>query len=417
MERPLDERPHVEPRGAANDGPFSDADAVRARRRAQFDVLVFSALYRWRRFLVGFPVLVAAVAVAIALRLPNEYRATASVIVPDANSSMLSAMLGGTARSAARFLGGGVTVGGYTRALAILHSERVMGTVADSFGLVRAYETENERDPRAAARGELRERAFFEVDDEFEYLRISVLDRDPRRAAAMANLFVRLLNERNTTLATESAAEYRAFIERRYRTAEAASDSLLDAVQAFQRQYGVIDLPAQTKAYFDGISALRTEQARLQVQLEALRGQAGPESPEVQATERALGEATRQFEGALRGGDQAFPAGRGGAPGVARAYAELERERLIQRSTMEVLAPMYATAQLEESRQTDAVQVLDTATPPAWKDSPRRSLIVVLAGLSAFVLAVLFALAWELWRRYAFVLGRRLEAARTASRT
>ena len=413
MERPVTERPAGPPRAYEPAPPLvAPEDVLRNRHRRQFETFALGALYRWRRFLVAFPALVTAGAVAVALLLPNEYRATASVLVPDASSSLLASMLGSSVKSAARFLGGGVQVAGYTRMLAILNSERVIGAVADSFDLVRVYDTGNEPDPRAAARDELRDRAAFEVDDEFEYLRVSVLDRDPRRAAAMANLFVRLLNETSTALSTESAGEYRTFIERRYRAAETASDSLLGAVQAFQQRYGVVDLSAQTRAYFEGVSGLRAQQARLQVQLEALRSQAGPEAPEVQGAERALAEATRQFNQALRGGDQAFPVGRGGVPAMTRAYAELERERLIQRSTMEVLAPMYATAQLEETRQTDAVQILDRAAPPARKAEPKRSVIVALSALSALVLGFVFVLAWELWRWYAPALARRFASAR-----
>ena len=393
-------------------------DDPRKGHRQKASLFVLGALYRWRRFVIGLPVLAGLVAVVIVLLKPNEYRAAARVLTPSESNSLLSAMLGGnTARTAARFLGSGVGVGDYTRLLAILNSRRIAEAVVDSFNLVQVYDLRDAKHPREETLDELDARTDFEVDNEYEYLRIAVLDRSPQRAAAIANLFVRLLNRTNTALATQNASTYRRFIEVRYRAAETATDSLLDRFKEFQQRYGVYDLPAQTQAYFEQMGQLRQEQARLQVQLEGLRVQFGPESPEVQATERALSEATRQFNRAIQGSEQAFPVPRAGVPSVAREYAQLERERMLQMSAMEVLAPMYAAAQMEENRTTDAVQVLDLATPPAKKAAPARSLIVILVGLSTFLLTVLFALGWELWRRVAPTLTAQLRTALTTERT
>ena len=154
-------------------------------------------------------------------------------------------------------------------------------------------------------------------------------------------MYVRLLNRRNSELQTQNARSYRAFIETRYLQANAQTDSLLDRVQAFQRRYGVFDLPAQTQSYFASLGALRTQQARLEVEREALRAQLGPDSPELQSADQALAEATRLYEQALAGSEQSLPVARAAVPLVAREYAEIERSRLIQQGTLEAITPMY----------------------------------------------------------------------------
>lgn len=380
-------------------------DGDRQEREDAFGLFLLTAVYRWRALIVSLTVLTAAGAVALALSLPNEYLASARLLSPDNNSSLLSSMFGRSASAAARFLGSGTQAGQYTRFIAILSARSTFETVVDSFRLADVYEVADEQNPRAAAVAELQSRATFGVDDQYEFLEVSVLDRDPRRAAAMANLFVRELNRTSVSLSTRNAANYRRFIEVRYRSANVAVDSLLDAVKAFQGQYGVYNLPAQTQAYYAQLGSLRAEQARLQIQYEAVRSQAGPENPEVQGLRAALDAAQREYGAVLAGSERSLPVAQGRVPEVARRYAELERRRQLQQSTLEVITPMYEAARMEEGRAIDAVQVLDYAVPPAKKSAPGRTVIVVAATASAFLLGLLFAVARELWalgyRRFA----------------
>lgn len=363
-----------------------------------------SVLYRSRTFIIGASVLVALMAAGLTLMLPNQYRSSTRLLVPDQSNSLLSTLLGGTAGRAARFLGSGMQASAYSRSLALLTSRSVAEAAVDSFQLVRVYETLDEPDPRAAAVEELQERATFGVDNEYEFLFVSVLDPDPRRAAALANFFTRALIERSNTLATANASAYRRFIETRYTQATQDVDSLLDATKDFQRQYGVYDIEAQTQAFYTQLGQLRAEQVRVQAQLEGLRQQFGPESPEVRSAESVLAVATRAYQSLISGQDASLPVGQQQLPELARAYSQLERERLIQKATLEEITPLYEAARLEEQRKIDPIQVVDYAIPAPKKESPRRSLIVVAAFVSALLLSSALALLWHLWRSR----GRRL---------
>lgn len=361
-----------------------------------WEVLADLLQHRWR--ILGFSTLSALAAVVVALLLPNEYVASARLLVPETNNSLLAAFAGGQRSAAARFLTGGAT-STYTRPLAILTSRNVAEAVVDSFDLVKVYEIDPGPTARQEALDELAVRANFGVDSGYEYLNVSVKDRDPRRAAEMANYFVHLLNLRSNTLATQTASGYRQFLERRYEQANLSLDSLLDAVRAFQQRNGVIDLQAQSQAYFSQLGLLRSEQARLQVQVQGLEQMYGPEAPEVQAAQQALAEATRLYQQALGGHEQAFPVARGQVPQVVREYADLERERVLQKSVLETLTPMVEAARMEEMRQVETVQVVDMAVPPVRKSEPKRSIIVLATALSALLLALAAAVLHGQWRR------------------
>ncbi len=373
----------------------------RARTERAEDALwsVLSRLYRRRTFIIGATAFVAVGAVIISLLLPNWYRAEARLLVPESQGSGLSsAILGNLPAAASALLGGGAG-GDYTRYLAILTSRSVMTAAVDTFDLIRIYEVEGNATPREDAIRQLRANSDFDIDMEYEFLSISVLDKNPERSAAMTNYFVRTLNEVNERLTTESAGNYRRFIEQRYLEARAAMDSVLDATQRFQTEYGVYDLPTQTEAFFEQVADLRQSAVEAEISHEALLAQYGPDNPQVRSVEELARAANRKYSQALDGQERLLPVPQSAVPGVARQFTQLELERTIQATILEVLGPLYEQARFQEEQERQAVQVVDEAIPPTIKAKPKRSVIVILATLSAFFLAVAFVLVYEWWRQ------------------
>lgn len=380
---------------------ISVGTAERARKERAQDTLwsVLGRLYRRRIFIIGVTGAVAVGAVVISLLLPNWYRAEARVLVPESTGSGLSSAILGNLPAAASALLGGGPGGDYTRYLAILTSRGVMTAAVDSFDLVRLYEVEDRETPLDDAIRRLRDNSDFDIDMEYDFLSISVLDQDPERSAAMANFFVRKLNEVNERLSTESAGNYRRFIEQRYFEARAEMDSVLDATQRFQRQYGVYNLPRQTEAFFEQVAELRGSALEAEISHEALLAQYGPDNPRVESIGQMARAANRKYAEALDGQERLLPVPQSEVPEVARQFTQLELERTIQATILEVLGPLYEQARFQEERESQAVQVVDEAIPPGRKAKPKRSVICILATLSAFFLAIGFVLIYEWWRR------------------
>ena len=373
-------------------------EIARSNRAEETLWTVVGRLYSWRKFIIGVTAAVAVSAVVISLLLPNWYRASARVLIPESQGGGLSSAILGNLPAAASALLGGGPGGDYTRYLAILTSRSMMEAAVDSFNLVQVYEVEDSETPVDDAIGQLQDNADFEIDMEFDFLRIAVLDKDRERAAQMANFFVRRLNVVNARLSSESASNYRRFIEGRYLEARADMDSVLNATQRFQQKYGIFDLPAQTEAFFEQAAELRQGALEAEIRHEALRSQFGADNAQVQSMREVAEAANRKYRQALAGQEQLLPVPRADVPDVAREYVNLELERTIQRSILEVIGPLYEQARFQEERETQAVQVIDQATPPARKAKPKRSIICILATLSAFMVAAGFVLIYEWWR-------------------
>lgn len=365
-------------------------------------------VYRRRWWILATTLLVAAAAVYLTLQIPNRFRAETRVLLPEGGGDLMASALSSISPTAAALIGGGG--GGFTRYMAILTSPSTMASVVDQFDLVQAYDLADHEYPEQAALAELGERASFEVSLDFDYLSVSVLDEDPRRAAQMADYFVERLNERHIAFQSSSAAENRAFLETRLEQANAELDSAQAEMQALQERSGVVEPGAQAEALFSALAAAQADVATAEIQYQALLSQYGAENPDVQAARAGLDAARRQVAG-LRNGSQPGLPGLGGLPRVQRQYAEAMQDLTLQRAIIETIQPLYEQAALQERREADAVQVLDPATPPTRKAEPRRSLIVLAATLSAFLLAIAMVLLLTTLRQAGPAVMARLRAA------
>ncbi len=373
--------------------------------------VALAALVRWRWFIVAFTLLVGAASVAITLSMPNWYAASARVLPPEASgANPITAALMRNAGSAASALLGGVS-SDYARYLTILSSRRVLEGVVEEFDLVRAYELQDNEHPEDAALRQLQSNVSFPVDEDYEFLSVVVFDTNPERAARMANYMVAQLNAINTELSSRTASNYRRFVEQRYQEAQVALDSLMDEGQAFQQRYGILDLDVQTQAYFGQLAELRASATLAEIQYEALRTQLGDENDEVRALGAVASAAQNKVDAMMAGGEAVLPVAQSEMSDVARGFLDLRREAEVQRQILEVVQPLVEQARFEEEKQVEAVQVVDAAEPPVRKAKPRRSVLVIVATVSGFLLATLFVLLYTAWQRTSAYVAYRLRTA------
>lgn len=67
----------------------------------------------------------------------------------------------------------------------------------------------------------------------------------------------------------------------------------------------------------------------------------------------------------------------------------------VQEAVFEQLTKQYEVAKLNEAKDSSTIQVLDSATVPFQKSKPKRSIIVLLAAVSAFFCSVFLAFILE----------------------
>lgn len=394
---------------AAPDGNLAFDEDARRQMASETMWHGVALLWRRRRFIASLTGVTAIAAVVIALLLPRWYAAEARVLKPEGGGLSLLGMVDRATGGLGSLFGGASAE--YTRYLAILTSRTMLEQVVEEFDLVEVYGLQDSETQVHDAVEELADNLEFEVSRELDYLGIRAFDRDPERAAAMANFLVGALNRENSRLNAQNARLTRLFIERRLKQAQVSLDSIRGEIQVFQETSGVVELAAQAEAFMGSMANLRAEVVRAEVQYQALAQQYGPDNPRVQAARSALEAARAQVNQALGGRDALMPIAMQDLPAASRRYAELLQAQLIHARILETIYPLYEQSLFQEQRDAMAVQVLDEAIPPIKPARPSRRLIVVAATLSALLISCTFVLAQAWLRRNYSVIARRLEQA------
>lgn len=381
--------------------PYSSNDEGEESPAEQNFWRTLGKLYRWRHWIVGLTTVVAVAAVVISLMLPDWYRASTRLLPPaSSSSSSITKFLSDSdiAPMASTLLGEGPS-GDYMRFMSLLTSRTVMGSVVDEFNLIDVYETAETDAPRVRAIETLEDNVEFTIDDEFEYLSVQVYDKDPERAADLANYFAEVLNNRQSELSTENATRYRRFVESRYRQTERRLDSARVDKQEFEEEHGVVQLPEQARQFLTSMAELRVSTIQNEIRLGALRQQYGAGNAQVASLEQMVETAQEKQQELLGGRDALLPVAYQNLPRVARQYAQIMQEVTVQEELLTYIRPLYEQAIFDEEREVTAVQVIDPATPPVEDSWPPRAVICIVAALSAFLLSIIAVLTYDWFRR------------------
>ncbi len=143
---------------------------------------------------------------------------------------------------------------------------------------------------------------------------INIEDKDPKRAAEMANAFVEELQKLNTGLAITQASQRRLYFEEQLQAAKASLTQAEENVKGFQEKTGTLHIESQAKAVLEGIGMIRAQIAAKEVELKVMKTYSTPQNPDlkrVEETLRGLRAELAKMEGkGGKGHDPLMPTGR-----------------------------------------------------------------------------------------------------------
>lgn len=315
----------------------------------------------------------------IAFITPATYTATATILLPQQQSSSSAAMLGqlgGLAGLAGQSLGIKNPADSY---IGILESRTVADEMIRQFELQELYEAKYPSD----ARRTLKTASVFKTTDS-GMIDISVKDKDPQRAADMANAYVDLLKNRNNELAVTNASQQRVFFEKQW---EETRDRLTEAewdLKNFQEQRGVFRVDSQLEAVIQSMAQVRANIVSAEANLDRLKTGATVGNAEVRRQEAFLDSLRAEYrkleeqDASRNQNDPLLPTSM--MPALGLEYAQKLRIVKYQEALYEIMAKSYEAARLDEAKESPLIQVVDGAIPPDRRSAPKRKLYV-LAGL------------------------------------
>ena len=353
-----------------------------------------------RKRLIGFIVgMTAIVALMISLVLPKIYAATTSVLPPQQDAM---GMMMGIQQPTGAGLGGlaGGLLGMKTPTdlwVGILKSNSIRDAIINRFKLKELFEAKTIEDARLRL-----SRMVKIVKAKEEIVSITVEDKNPERAAQIANAFVEELDKINRGNVMTSGKRTRLFLEKRLREAKEEVIKTELAMKVFQEDSKAVKLDEQSTVIIGAIGRVRGELMAKEVELQTMLSFATPTHPQVQLLQAEVTGLKGQMREMAEGKKSQSPSvpkdifiPTEKIPDLGLQYARLFRDAKVQETLFGLLTQQYELARIQEAKDSPTVQVLDVAKAPEKKIRPKKALIILLSTMTALFLAVFLAFFLE----------------------
>jgi capsule polysaccharide export protein KpsE/RkpR len=342
-----------------------------ANKEISLAVLLSLLGARWRLLVFG-PLIAGLTAFGVTFLIPPTYTARTVFLPPQQQQTGSAAALASLGALAGLAAGSAGLKSPADQYVALMQSVTVADRIIDKFKLLEVYDEKFRTDARKQLDREVR----IAAGKKDGLISVEVDDRDPDRAAQMANQYVEELRRLTSVLAVSEAQQRRAFFERELKQTR---DKLTAAQQAMQASgFSPGALKAEPKAAADSYARLRAEVTAAEVRVMTLRSSRAEQAPELQQAKATLA----ALRSELARSEQVTQ-----TPGDSD-YVGKYREFKYQETLFDLFARQYELARVDESREGALIQTVDKATTPERKSKPRRVMtaaVVTLISLLALV--------------------------------
>jgi uncharacterized protein involved in exopolysaccharide biosynthesis len=384
-------------------------------------VAALSLLWDHRRFVFRCAAIGLAASTIIAFLIPVRFTSTTQLMPPDQAGQGMASMLAALAKGGGDMGGIGAEMLGLKTSgdlfVGVLHSRTVEDEVINKFDLRKVYGVSgywSAGKGYESARKQLDSRTEISSDRKSGIITLKVSDKNPDRAAAMAQEYVDALNRIVVTLNTSSAHKERVFLEERLTEVQQGLEEAEKDFSQFSSKNTAIDVKEQGRAMMGAAAELEGQLIASQTELEGLRQIYTSSNVRVRSIQARIDEYRRQLrklggktpdsaEDASSQSGQAAEQDQNLYPSIRQlpilgvTWADLYRRMRVQEAVFETLTKQYEMAKVEEARETPSVKVLDVADIPEKKSDPPRMVLMSLGTGFVFVLASLWVLAYARW--------------------
>jgi tyrosine-protein kinase Etk/Wzc len=370
--------------------------SISPREQEDLTFLDFLIIITQRKKLVGIVTAICTgLALILAFALPKEYTATVIILPPQGSSSMssmlasqLSGMNGAVSGVASSMLGMKNVNDMY---VSMLKSQSVEDAVIQRYGLQSEYRKKYLVDTRRA----LEKHTKIDGATKDGLIRLSFSDRDPNRAAEIANGYVDQFKNLSQHLAITEASQRRVVFENQLEKTKVDLENADEALKRTQLSTGMVQVDGQARAMIESAARLRAQIVAKEVQIEAMRSYAGDENPALTQAQTELDGLRAQFSKMVgsKGGsadDVFIPKGK--VPQAGLEYVRRLRDVKYYEAIFEILAKQLELAKLDEAREGAFIQVVDPAMAPEKKSYPNRGLLAIGGLATGFTFGIMFAL-------------------------
>ena len=370
-------------------------------------------LAKHSRLIVGGTMAVALASLIILFIIPVKFTATAYILPPQTNMTMIDqfiksmsgspmASIGGGGSSAASLLGlnnpGDLYIG-------ILNSEPMLDRIINIFNLREASRSgmSTEESPIEDIRKELSARIRIKSGEE-GVITVEVDDEEPQRAVEMANVFVSELGKILQEMSVEEATMRVKFLEEELFKVNSKLQQAEDNFEIFCKQNNIVQPASQVSGVLEYIGGLKAEIDKKSVQLESMRQTQTPFNYDIIRVEAELNAMNKILrEGEVNAaaqnlkGNLFVPTSKFSELGVA--YQRVMRDVRFQEEMYKNVFQLLEIARMDKIKDAVIISVLRKASLPEKKSFPRRGLSLVVITFLTGLIFMGVAFTRERWEK------------------
>ncbi len=275
--------------------------------------------------------------------------------------------------------------------VSMLKSRSVEDAVIQHFGLQSEYRKTYLADTRKV----LEKHTKIDGTTKDGLIRLNFSDRNPNRAAEIANGYINQFRDLSQHLAITEASQRRVIFQAQLDKTKTDLENADEALKRTQLSTGMVQVDGQARAMIDSAARLRAQIVAKEVQIEAMRSYAGDENPALTQAQTELDGLRAQFDKLVgsKGGsaDDVFLP-KGAVPEAGLEYIRRLRDVKYYEAIFDVLARQLELAKLDEAREGAFIQVVDPAVPPDEKSFPKRGLFAIAGVAVGFTFGIMLAL-------------------------
>ncbi len=312
---------------------------------------LISLIWKKRKPLLIISFVAAVLSAVVSLTITPRFK-SAAIIFPASQAPVSKSLLSATYQDRTGILSFGEEEH-LERMLQVLHSDRIRDRIISQFDLMRHYDIDSTGPyPLTQLYGEYKSNMEFSRT-RYNSVQVEVLDKDPEIAAEIVNTIVALVDTTMNKMKKERARQAFTLVKTEYSTVRERIGKLEDSLGYF-RNKGIVHFESQAErlneAWAKAVAEGNTKGAqKVKEKLEIMYQNAG---------------------------DYLY----------YRDMLEYEKRRLsdLENKLME--------ARAELNQKLSHIYVLDHGYAPEKKATPKRSIIVIVSTLSAFLLALIIFL-------------------------
>ncbi len=344
---------------------------------------VVKQLYAWRKYIVGLTFAAAVLAAIVSLLVPVYYKA--STLFYAASPDLASPeQIFGTSSTTTRYYG---TDSDRDRLFSIAKSSVLTDYLIRSFNLYEHYDIDSTL-PKASYKIQERLLKHYTVEKtKYDALELTVEDQDPVLAAAMANAARDRINKEAQRLIRESQRKMLRTYSEAIAEQQVYLANLEDTLRDLRQAHNIYNVEAQSELLALQLASEERKLSFDRARLATYRETGGVPSDTLRYLQAAIAGREASLK-SLRERLEMFSQGMSHVQMLEAAYEEISLEL----SELQTREKQLKTAL--ESGFT-ALHVVEQASVPVVKSRPKRSLMVVMVAMGAFLFSVFGVLIYE----------------------